>query len=39
MEGTVARWYARTRRKDMADFRREAKVVAERLRSHSNRLR
>jgi hypothetical protein len=39
MEGPVARWYARTRRNDMADFRREANVVAERSRSHSNRLR
>jgi len=32
MEGWVARWYARTRRNDMEDFRREAKAVAERLR-------
>src|SRR6516164_5410889 len=31
MEGGVARWYARTRQNDMADFRREAKDVAERL--------
>ena len=31
MEGWVARWYARTRRNDMEDFRREAKAVAERL--------
>jgi 2-polyprenyl-3-methyl-5-hydroxy-6-metoxy-1,4-benzoquinol methylase len=29
MEGTVARWYARTRRNDMLDFRRDAKAVAE----------
>ena len=33
MEGWVARWYTRTRRKDMADFRREAQQTAERLRS------
>jgi ubiquinone/menaquinone biosynthesis C-methylase UbiE len=33
MEGTVARWYARTRRNDMEDFCREAKSVAEHLRS------
>jgi ubiquinone/menaquinone biosynthesis C-methylase UbiE len=32
MEGGVARWYARTRQNDMADFRREAKDFAERLR-------
>jgi ubiquinone/menaquinone biosynthesis C-methylase UbiE len=32
MEGTVARWYARTRRNDMLDFRRDAKAVAECLR-------
>jgi ubiquinone/menaquinone biosynthesis C-methylase UbiE len=32
MEGWVARWYTRTRRNDMEDFRREAKAVAERLR-------
>jgi ubiquinone/menaquinone biosynthesis C-methylase UbiE len=31
MEGRVAQWYTRTRRKDMEDFRREAKTVAERL--------
>jgi ubiquinone/menaquinone biosynthesis C-methylase UbiE len=31
MEGIVARWYARTRQNDMADFRREAKAVAGRL--------
>ena len=38
MEGWVARWYARTRRKDMEDFRREAKRVAERLSSGSSVL-
>ena len=31
MEGWVARWYARTRGKDMEEFRRQAKSVAERL--------
>jgi ubiquinone/menaquinone biosynthesis C-methylase UbiE len=31
MEGWVARWYTRTRRKDMGDFRREANTIAERL--------
>jgi ubiquinone/menaquinone biosynthesis C-methylase UbiE len=31
MEGSVARWYTRTRRKDMADFRREASRTAESL--------
>ncbi len=31
MEGWVARWYARTRRHDMADFRRQAAEVAARL--------
>jgi hypothetical protein len=30
MEGWLARWYARTRRNDMEDFRREAKAAAER---------
>jgi len=38
MEGWVARWYTRTRRKDMEDFRREAKAVAERLGSRANVL-
>ena len=38
MEGWVARWYARTRRNDMEDFRREAKAVAEHLRSGCNVL-
>lgn len=33
MEGWVARWYSRTRRNDMEDFRREAKAVVEHLRS------
>jgi ubiquinone/menaquinone biosynthesis C-methylase UbiE len=33
MDGWVARWYARTRRNDMDDFRREAKAAAEHLRS------
>jgi ubiquinone/menaquinone biosynthesis C-methylase UbiE len=31
MEGWLARWYARTRRHDMEDFRRQAKGVADRL--------
>ena len=38
MEGWVARWYARTRSNDMEDFRREAKAVAEHLRSGCNVL-
>lgn len=33
MEGWVAQWYTRTRRKDMEDFRREAWSVAQRLSS------
>jgi ubiquinone/menaquinone biosynthesis C-methylase UbiE len=33
MEGRIARWYTRTRRNDMQDFCRQAKTVAERLRS------
>ena len=33
MDGWVASWYARTRRNDMDDFRREAKAAAEHLRS------
>jgi ubiquinone/menaquinone biosynthesis C-methylase UbiE len=33
MEGWTARWYARTRRHDMEDFRRQAKGVAEKLKS------
>src|SRR5215831_3691119 len=32
MEGWIARWYARTRRKDMAEFRRQAEAVAASLR-------
>lgn len=32
MEGWVARWYTRTRKNDMEDFRRQAKNVAGRLR-------
>ena len=32
MEGWLARWYARTRRNDLEDFRRQAKAVAQRLR-------
>jgi ubiquinone/menaquinone biosynthesis C-methylase UbiE len=31
MEGSIARWYTRTRRKDMADFRRQAQAVADSL--------
>jgi ubiquinone/menaquinone biosynthesis C-methylase UbiE len=38
MEGWVARWYTRTRRKDMEDFRREAKALAEHLRGGCNVL-
>ena len=38
MEGWVARWYTRTRRKDIEDFRREARGVAERLQSGSHVL-
>lgn len=38
MEGWVARWYTRTRRNDMDDFRRQAQAVAEQLRSGSNVL-
>lgn len=38
MEGWIARWYARTRQKDIEDFRREAKAVAERLKSGSHVL-
>jgi ubiquinone/menaquinone biosynthesis C-methylase UbiE len=35
MEGRVARWYARTRQSDIEDFRRQARAMAERLRSGS----
>jgi len=38
MEGWVARWYARTRRNDMDDFRRPAQAVAQRLPSGSSVL-
>lgn len=38
MEGWVARWYTRTRRKDIGDFQREAKSIAERLNRGSNVL-
>ena len=38
MEGWVARWYARTRRNDTDDFRRQAQVVAQRLASGSSVL-
>ena len=38
MEGWVARWYTRTRRNDMEDFRRQAQAVAGQLRSGSNVL-
>jgi len=31
MEGRIARWYARTRQNDMAEFQQQAKTVAERL--------
>lgn len=32
MEGWTARWYTRTRRHDLEDFRRQARAMAERLR-------
>jgi ubiquinone/menaquinone biosynthesis C-methylase UbiE len=38
MEGWLARWYARTRRNDMEDFRREAKAAAARLQRGSDVL-
>lgn len=38
MEGWLARWYTRTRSHDMDDFRRQAKSVAERLRSGADVL-
>ncbi len=38
MEGWVARWYTRTRRKDLAEFRRHAQAVAGRLRPGSDVL-
>jgi ubiquinone/menaquinone biosynthesis C-methylase UbiE len=38
MEGWIARWYARTRRSDMEDFRREARAAAEHLRRGSDVL-
>jgi ubiquinone/menaquinone biosynthesis C-methylase UbiE len=38
MEGWVARWYSRTRRNDMEDFRREAKAVVEHLHSRCDVL-
>lgn len=38
MEGPVARWYTRTRRNDMEDFRRAARTVAGGLRSGSDVL-
>ena len=38
MEGWVARWYARTRRNDMEDFRRQAQAVAARLHTRSSVL-
>ena len=38
MEGWVARWYTRTRRNDMDDFRRQAQAVAEQLRAGSQVL-
>jgi len=38
MEGWLARWYTRTRRKDMEDFHREAAKVARRLSSGSSVL-
>ena len=38
MEGGIARWYARTRRNDMDEFRMEAKAVSNGLRSGANVL-
>ncbi len=38
MEGWIARWYTRTRRIDMADFRRQARAVADHLRAGSDVL-
>ena len=38
MEGWVARWYTRTRQKDMEDFRCDARRVAERMKSGSSLL-
>ena len=38
MEGTIARWYTRTRQRDMEDFRREAKAVAQQLQAGSRVL-
>lgn len=38
MEGWVARWYTRTRRNDMQDFRREARNVGQHLRTGCNVL-
>lgn len=38
MEGWIARWYARTRRNEMEDFRGQAKAIAERLRNGSDVL-
>ncbi|HTS12500.1 MAG TPA: class I SAM-dependent methyltransferase [Candidatus Limnocylindrales bacterium] len=38
MEGRIARWYTRTRSKDMEDFRRQARTVAARLRPSADVL-
>jgi ubiquinone/menaquinone biosynthesis C-methylase UbiE len=38
MEGWIARWYARTRKNELEDFRRQAKSVAEHLRTGSEVL-
>ena len=38
MEGSVARWYTRTRRNDMDEFRRQAQAVAKQLHPGSNVL-
>ena len=38
MEGWVARWYARTRRNDIEDFRHQAQAVAARLHTGSSVL-
>lgn len=38
MEGRIARWYTRTRRNDMQDFRRQAQAVAAHLRNGSDVL-
>jgi hypothetical protein len=38
MEGGIARWYTRTRRNDIQDFRRQAQAVAAHLHNDSDVL-